>query len=495
MNDEQREQIRSNAKYLRQVRPIDPEEIFEYVDGQPHPAAVAQVLRESATDLGLVEREDRTFEPVDGGTVSPTFHGVDAFPVEYGRVLEDMLVEQYGAGWPDGDSGDRLRERIRAVKDDYLHQREVTYDEETALAYGLYHLPDYYAVAQYVLADLTEDDLIQTDLRVLDVGAGVGGPALGLHDLLPADALVEYHAIEPSDAAGVLERLLSETGRNFHGQVHREPAESFDLGRLVETLRPRGDGNEADDEDAGFDLILFSNVLSELSDPESVVRRYADALVSDGTIVGLAPADRNTAIGLREVERAVADRGPMTIYGPTVRLWPGHTPADDCWSFDVRPDIETPVFQRRLDEGDPGAAGIDGDERSPGEFVNVDVQYAYTFLRTDGRRRVEFTPDDSRVAKLADSDGHVTDRVDCYAAKLSTDLAEGGNPLYRIGDGSQQVDHFAVLTKESSLNRDLGTAEYGDVLAFENVLVLWNDDEDAYNLVVDGETVVDRIPV
>jgi hypothetical protein len=31
------------------------------------------------------------------------------------------------------------------------------------------------------------------------------------------------------------------------------------------------------------------------------------------------------------------------------------------------------------------------------------------------------------------------------------------------------------------------------LLRFENVLVLWNDDEGAYNLVVDGETVVDRL--
>ena len=36
-------------------------------------------------------------------------------------------------------------------------------------------------------------------------------------------------------------------------------------------------------------------------------------------------------------------------------------------------------------------------------------------------------------------------------------------------------------------------ADYGDVLAFENVLCLWNDDEEAYNLVVNGESVVDRV--
>ncbi|WP_436924509.1 small ribosomal subunit Rsm22 family protein [Halosimplex amylolyticum] len=502
MNAEQREQVRSNAKYLRKVRPIDPDEIHEYVDGQPHPTAVKQVLRESAVALGLVERADGTFEPVDEGPLSTDFHGVEAFPVEYGRVLEDMLVERYGAGWPDGDSGDRLRERIRAIKDDYYHQRDVAYDAETALAYAVYHLPDYYAVVQYVLAELARDGLVPKRLRVLDVGAGVGGPALGLHDLVPEDALVDYHAVEPSDAADVLEAMLDGSGRNFHATVHRETAESFDPGAWVGAETSEGaNGNGGSDEDedgsppTGFDLILFSNVLSELDDPESVVRRYADALAPDGAVVGLAPADRNTALGLREVERAVADRGPLAIYGPTVRLWPGVTPADDCWSFDVKPDVEVPAFQRRLDEGEPGESGLDGPERRDGEFVNVDVQYAYTFLRRDGRRRVDFTPDDSRVARLADSDDHVTDRLNYYAAKLSHDLSEGGNDLFRIGDGSQQVDHFAVLTEESTLNADLRAADYGDVLSFENVLVLWNDDEEAYNLVVDGETVVDRVPV
>jgi len=95
---------------------------------------------------------------------------------------------------------------------------------------------------------------------------------------------------------------------------------------------------------------------------------------------------------------------------------------------------------------------------------------------------------------MAESGEHVTDRVDFLAVKLSHDLAEAGNPLYLVGDGSERTDHFAVLVKQTGLNRALGTAEYGDVLAIENGLVLWNDDEEAYNLVVDGETIVDRVP-
>jgi hypothetical protein len=95
---------------------------------------------------------------------------------------------------------------------------------------------------------------------------------------------------------------------------------------------------------------------------------------------------------------------------------------------------------------------------------------------------------------FASSDERVTERIDCVALKLSHDLADGGNPLFLVGDGSERRDHFAVLTKESALNRDLLSADYGDLLAFENALLLYNDDEAAYNLVIDGVTVIDRIP-
>lgn len=484
MNESQRSAVVDNAKYLREVRPIDPDEIHEYVEGQPHPAAVRQVLREKATELGLVEREDGRFEPASDELLSVEFDGVDELPEKYALALEGQLIERFGAGWPDGTSGDRLRATIRDFKGRYLHGATVTYDEITALGYGIYHLPAYFAATQYVLAELIRDGLLDGNLRVLDVGAGVGGPALGLADLLPAETLVDYHAVEPSENANVLEPLLEETGRNFHTTVHREPIESVDL-------------------DGEFDLICCANVFSELDDPGSVLTSLLDLLASDGTICALAPADRNTAIQLREIERAVERSAGVTVYSPTVRLWPGDTPESESWSFDKKPDLDVPGFQRRLDDGERGTAqstdssGTDDESRTPGdgEFVNVDVQYAYSILRADGKQAIDFRPDRGRVTRMAESEKHVTDRVDLFAIKLSHDLSEDGNPLYLVGDGSEKIDHFAVLTKQDALNRDLTTTGYGDLLHFENVLVLWNDDEGAYNLVVDDETIVERVPV
>jgi SAM-dependent methyltransferase len=465
MNEDQREQVCANAKYLREVRPVDPEEIDEYVNGQPHPAAVREVLRESAVDLGFIERADGTFVPVSERPIDPDFDGVASFPEAHARGLEDLLVAQFGAGWPERESGDRLRERIQEFKESYFAGERVEYDMKTALAYAIYHLPDYYATVQYVLADLASDNLLSHNLRILDVGAGVGGPALGLAEFLPESALVDYHAVEPSAAADVLTALLDETGRNFHSTVHRTNAEAFD---------PEGE----------YDLVLFANVLSELERPIETAERYLDALTDDGSLITIAPADGETSIGLRRVERALCDNGPATAYAPTVRLWPGHAPTDRGWSFDVKPDLNVPPFQQQLAD----TAG-DADE-----FVNVDVQYSYSILRTDGKRRIKFTPDPDEVAKMADMERHVSSRIDCVAAKLSHSLS-AGNPLFKISDGSESIDHYAVLARETALNRDLLDAEYGALLAFENVLVLWNADEEAYNLVIDDETVIDRIPV
>ena len=460
---DRRQAIRENAQYLRNVRPIDPGEIYEYVDGQPHPAVVRETLRELALELDLIEREDGTFVPAPEGPVSTDFHGVEAFPEAHARELEDLLIAEFGPGWPEGTSGERLRQRLATLKETYFEQREVEYDDLTALAYAIYHLPDNYAVTQYVLAPLIREGQVPSSLRVLDVGAGTGGPALALADLLPDETLVEYHAVEPSAAAPGPETMLEGTARNAHTTIHRERAQEFE---------PAGE----------FDLILIANVLNELDDPAGVVREYRDALAEHGNLVAIEPADRNTATGLRRVERAVEDE--FTIYAPTCRLWPDRSPDVDCWSFDRKPNLEVPAFQRRLDD----AAG---EAFEDGTFVNVDVQFAYSILRTDETERIAYTPDRSRVASLSEAGELVTERVDLVVIKLSHDLSDGGNPLFVVGDGSERERVFAVLTNESLLTQDLLDAPYGGLLDIENALILWNDDEGAFNLVIDDQAVVD----
>ncbi|MBP1985730.1 small ribosomal subunit Rsm22 family protein [Halolamina salifodinae] len=511
-----RSRLRDTVNYLREVRPIDPGEIQEYFDETPHPAVVRQALQDEAFDLDLIERGDGTFVPADDAPVDPPGWSAQELPSQYESVVVDRLVERFGLNWADGESGDRLRGAIRRLKEDYYHGNPVEYDEVAALGYAIYHLPDYYAAMGYVLDDLAENGDLPRKLRVLDVGAGVGGPALALIDYLheaagetggsPAQEagedesppLIEYHALEPSPAADLLSDLLEETPRNVRTTVHRETAEDFDPESLGE-----------------IDLLTFCNVLSELDDPAHTAERYLDAVAGDGspatgagdaddgTLLAMAPADLETATGLREVERTLArpDSGP-SVYSPTLRLWPDEAPSDRGWSFDVRPEVEAPRMQQQLAAGERGVDAVEeDDDRDP--FLKTTVQFAYTLLRPDGKRRTQIAAAADRHAKAAEMERHVSNRIDLLTVKLSPDLSRQGertreygadpNPVFKIGDGSEDVEQYAVLTRPSGLNQDLQEAPYGAVLSIENALVLWNDDEAAYNLVVDGETVVDLV--
>jgi len=300
-----REAVRNNANYLRNVRPIDPEEIAEYIEGSPHPAVVRETLPRGGVRPPAPPRaRDGAFEPVSEEPVPAPGWAPTALPENYSFALEDLLVREFGANWHREESGDKLREAVRRLKDDYLYGNDVAYDRVAALGYAIYHLPAYYATIGYVLDDLTENGLLDRTLRVLDVGAGVGGPALGLHDYPPM-----------TRRRRLPRRRAERSRRRARPDARRDGAE-------LPADDPRGDGGvllwdrrrgkSGDNDPDEFDLVVFGNVLSELDDPVAVVEAALGRLADDGSVVAFAPADRNTAMGLREVERAVATPRPAS---------------------------------------------------------------------------------------------------------------------------------------------------------------------------------------
>lgn len=474
MNEEAQSVVLDSARYLRGVRPIDPEELCDYHSGATVDA-VRDLLSANALELGLIAREDGSFDAPPVRVEGPSFDAVERLPARIDARLNEILVATFGEGWAIGTSGDRLRSAIREFKRAYFADEPVTYDRLTALGYAIYHLPQAYASVQYVLDDLVADRGVPGTVRILDVGAGVGGPALGVDAYLPDRVLIDYHAVEPSEpAANLLEELTTETGHNFHCSISQAPIEAVPL------------------EDS-YDLVLVSNTLNELAAPVEFLERCGEQLERDGAIVAIEPADKTTARGLRAIERAFLERSDFDVFAPTIRLWPGTTPTDDCWSFVTQPPLAVPAVQTELDER-PRA---DTAHRDPGtgEFCNPDVQYAYAILRQDGVRRIGYRPDRGRFRPLSAAEEAVGDRVSVAVVKLSGSLTDDvkANDLYVIGDGSQKDRWFAVEAAGTHANRHLEAAVYGEVCCIERGLVLWNADELAYNLVVDDETIVDRI--
>ena len=464
------------AKYLRGVRPLDPAELIEYVTVDVSESDVRDVLRAQAVDLEIAESKDGTFGPVKAQVPLTPAGIITGLPDEMTRTLIQELESTYGESWPHGDSGDTLRGAIRSFKSAYFSGDAVRYDRSTALGYAIYHLPGAFAKIQYVLDHLGTRDLLPPALRVLEVGPGVGGSAIGLREYIGAANPIAYRGIEPSEpAADLCEQFLANYERNFHWSIDRTRIEDARL-------------------DGPYDLIVLANVINELSNPTAALTPLIEELSHEGSLLALEPADKQTSRSLRRVERSLLDSvSDVDVYAPTLRLWPELEPSDDCWSFDVQAKLDLPRFQRQLDEGRRAIP----DDRDPatGEFSNVEVQYAYTILRKDGQRINDFRPSRKKFAPLRTAEEQVGDRVNLCIVKLSHSLAgDDRHPLYVIGDGSQRTRHFAVHTAETELNTTLSQAPYGALLAIEGGLVLWNDDEAAHNIVIDQDSVVDRIP-
>ncbi len=460
MNLKGRQEILSNVKYLKNIRPVDVEEIKEYLSETIDLRSIRLEIVRNAFELGLVEREDGKFTPVSEEPISPKLVSIQGVPEKHIERLESVLKDRYGNEWESGGSGDDIRERIREIKKNYYESERVEYNEENSLAYAIYHLPGYYAAIQYILNKISKGGLLRRKLRILDVGAGIGGPALGIVDYLPKDALVEYNVVEPSDAAEILQTLMEGKTNNVHLNIYRDTAEEFD---------PSG----------VYDIILLANVISELNDPSSVVEKYSEFVSDTGSMILVEPADKNTAIGLRKVERSIAET--MNIYAPTIRLWQNQVPCSESWSFEVMPDIEIPSFQQRIDQGG----------QRKGEFTNVDVQVSYSILRWDSNTLFEIPKDRSRCVKLSEVGTKIGKRIKIIAVKLSQNLSENENPLFLIGDGSEEIDSYAVVVKKTPQNKMILDADYGRIVLIKGALVLWNDDEGAYNLVIDKETIIE----
>lgn len=476
MDSEDVATILDSAKYLRTVRPIDPAELASYLPDSITQTDVNHVLREHAVDLQLVEHADGTYGPPPETAREIPFEPIVEIPEEIQRNLEAILVEEYGSDWWRDQTGDRLRRAIREFKQAYLERSDVTYDRDAVYGYSIYHLPASFAAIQYELAKLDQASLLPGRLRVLDVGAGVGGQALGLFDFVDRETLVEYHAIEPSEpATELLSTFLESSPSNVHCTITVSE---------IEGVTPEGP----------YDLILLCNVLNELSEPVKVLDALRKSLDPSGTLLVIEPADEQTSRGLRSIESLFLSRHPeVSVFTPTQRLWDGQQPADDCWSFTSYPDLAVPLVQRQLDEG----RRRESTDREPAtrEFINVDVRYSPTHFRLDDQVRVPFYPAGERFRSLRNAESSVTERIDLAAMKLSSSLAETNddNPLYVIGDGSQREEWFAVHINQTGLTTQLTDAAYGDLLLLSNALVLWNEDESAFNLVVDDEAVVERV--
>jgi len=406
------------------------------------------------------------------------FFTVRALPPALEQGIEQYISRKVGKEWNDPVILERLRKAIVAQKDDYwkpAEKRSLQYTKAySVLGYLAYHFPVYFMQTEHLLAMLARDGLLKKSMTVLDIGTGPGVVPLAIADFWSRleGAKADVYSVERSEEHIEAFLFLRDRLVPKGGKVSVKPPVKADItGPEVKTPQQ-------------VDLLVFSNVLNELSgkNPEQradIVMHYAERLAPDGSVLIIEPAEEAVSTQLRVLSLALKKRG-MTVHSPCTYMWGTNCTPDRCWSFVTAPCIRPTRMMETL-------AACE----EPFRYVNTDIKYSYVVLRKDRRTRDPYrVPAGSRVLRLSQIHSHVDKRINLIAAKMSENLGDAKNLMFRLCDGTADTPVFAVvpsfhITPE---NEAIVSAPYGTILELMGVHVRHNPKHDAYNVLVSRNT-------
>jgi Mitochondrial small ribosomal subunit Rsm22 len=412
------------------------------------------------------------------------FFASRALPPALERAVEQYITRKVGRDWHDPVILDRLRKAIVAQKDDYwkpVQKRSLQYTKAySVLGYLAYHFTVYFIQTEHLLAMLARDGLLKKSMTILDIGTGPGVVPLAIADFWSRldGAKAEVYSLERSEEHIEAFLFLRDRFVPKGGKVSIKPPFKTDITASDSLKIPQH-----------ADLIIFSNVLNELNDksPEEradLVMHLAERLVPDGTILIVEPAEEEVSTQLRVLSLALKKRG-LAVHSPCSYIWGTNCTPDRCWSFVTAPCIRPTRIMETL-------AACD----EPFRYVNTDIKYSYVILRKDGKTRETYrVPAGSRVLRLSQIHRHVDKRINLIAAKMSENLGDAKNLMFRLCDGTADTPVFAVvpsfhITPE---NEAIVSAPYGAILKLTGVLVRHNPGHNAFNVLVSRNTGIDPV--
>ncbi len=382
-----------------------------------------------------------------------------------------------GKSWKDETVLEKIRNAILAQKESYWKEggkKNVSYKGAySVLGYMAYQMPGYVMEFSEFFAGLVTSGLIRKHVKILDIGSGPGTVSIGIGRVLSCleGMTAEITPLEQSEThieayQAVVPAFLTQAG----GKVTANKPLALDITKEI----PEGE----------FDLIVCSNVINELSglDPEQkadLVLALSKHLVPDGNLAILEPADLTNSTMLRDLSRDVKKKG-LTIYAPCNDLRGVYCTVSPCWSFRSYADIKPTELMFAL-----------GGAEEKFRFVNTDVKFSYAILRTDGHRKCGYRiPAEAKRARLSQLKKHLEKRIHITVSVMSADIGDAKNYLFLVCDGTGTTPTYLALPAfhRTPEHEALLTASYGSVVAVDSVLVRFNKQQNAYNLLMGRES-------
>ena len=400
------------------------------------------------------------------------------------QLVEAYIERKTSKAWDDPAVLDRMRNAILVQKSQYWKGQPVSYRKAyPVLGYLAYHAPVYLVQFEHILWQIIGQGLAKSHMRILDLGTGPGVVPLAIIDLLGrvGAGTAEIYAVERSE----------EHFEAYNALVPAAAAVQSDAVRVERLIREDIRALKAGALPDRIDLMVFSNVLGELRDMNieeraDLVTDLADHLAPDGTVVVVEPADLKNATAMRQTVRAIADRG-FTIYSPCSFIWGTACNPERCWTFEQKSNIRPTRLMERLSEEGNGY-----------RFINVDIKYSSALLRKDGMMQHAYrVPPGAKFARFSHLRRHRDRTINVVAALMSGNLGDDRTKVYKVCDGTPADPVYAVIPATlRGPNREIfAEVEYGGIVELRGVLVRFNRDHDAYNLVILPRTRIRPVSV
>ena len=255
-------------------------------------------------------------------------------PTDLRACVDAMLKAR---GWPTTAEPERLGAMVRALSASYNEHGVAVHGGGHAARLGFFLARDIPKSA-WALRDLVRGGVWkpgqEVDLKVLDLGAGMGATTFGLMQCLLAHGLRGRVRAMLVDADSVALAIAADVGRRLHWD-----------GLELELSTSVGDAH-AYKPSSHMDVVLMGQVLSELDQrgaPEDRAALHAGALVQrlqnsvrdTGTLCVVEPALKDRTRHLHAVRDALIPSGGATVYAPCLHTAPCPALArDEDWCHD-----------------------------------------------------------------------------------------------------------------------------------------------------------------
>jgi hypothetical protein len=474
-------------------------ELRQYLKEEKSTAEIYNAVRPLLDGLGLramPEGDDYRIEKLPPATKlmlsdkekeqQEAFFSAPRVPRKLERLIEKYIDKKTAKPWDDPVVLDKIRKAIVSQKAQYWkagQARKIDYRSGySVLGYLAYQFPVYFVQFEHILYDMAQEGLLKNRMKILDAGTGPGVVPLAIVDF--------YRRLDDGDRASGRDRTVD----MFAIEKYEENLEAYtalapefaSAGGNVKIEKPfRADLAEKPKIPDGLDMIVFSNVLNEiamsLDEKADMVMRYVQNMAHDGSLIIIEPADKDNSMEMRKLVAALMDRD-LGVYSPCSFIWCSRCKPESCWSFEEKEDVAPTSLMKKVAETE-----------EPYKYMNTDIKYSYAILRKDDLTKEKYrVPPKAKFARLSKLKMHTGKRINVVASKMSGDLGNKKEHVFKICDGTTGQQVYAILPDYNVVpgNEALTNAKYGAVLEFRNILVRYNKEYDSFNLMVGKSTEV-----